>query len=78
MQKCQNQRTQRRSSASDPVAELAYQFWLERCFRDGSPEEDMFRAVCANTTKAGSLNIRPRLRLPISATAPNVAVPAEF
>jgi hypothetical protein len=38
-----------------PVAnsELAFGFWLARCFRDGSPEEDMFRAVCANSRKVG-------------------------
>jgi Protein of unknown function (DUF2934) len=26
------------------IAELAYQFWLARAFRDGSPQEDWLRA----------------------------------
>jgi hypothetical protein len=29
------------------IAALAYQFWLERGFRRGSPEEDLLRALCA-------------------------------
>jgi hypothetical protein len=29
------------------IAALAYEFWLERGFRDGSPEEDLLRALCA-------------------------------
>ena len=43
----------------DANATLAYKFWLERCFQDGSPEEDMFRAVCVN-----SGGIKPGERLP--------------
>ena len=27
------------------IADLAYQYWLARCFRDGSPEEDWLAAV---------------------------------
>ena len=29
------------------IADLAYEFWLARGFRDGSPEEDLLRALCA-------------------------------
>ena len=38
-------------------AVLAYNFWLARCFRDGSPEEDLLRAVCAN-----SIDSKPPIR----------------
>ena len=44
---------QTRTDASESHAALAYNFWLARCFRDGSPEEDLFRAVCANSMKSG-------------------------
>ena len=47
------QKHQTKADASDANASLAYNFWLSRCFRDGSPEEDLFRAVCANSTKFG-------------------------
>ena len=50
-----------RTAASDAISALAYKFWLARCFRDGSPEEDMFRAVCANSMKSG---VRSRIRQP--------------
>jgi len=30
------------------IADLAYEFWLARGFRDGSPEEDLLRALCAS------------------------------
>lgn len=30
---------------SEKIADLAFQFWLARCFRNGSPEEDFLRAV---------------------------------
>jgi hypothetical protein len=53
------QRFQTGSSEPDATAELAYKFWLERCFRDGSPEEDLFRAVCVNTMKVGLLQYKP-------------------
>jgi hypothetical protein len=72
MQKCQT-----RSTASDANAELAYKFWLERCFRDGSPEEDLFRAVCVNSMKVDLLDLSPRLRQPPPEGA-NKAVPAEY
>jgi hypothetical protein len=29
------------------IAEFAYELWLARGFRDGSPEEDLLRALCA-------------------------------
>ena len=45
-----NQNT--RTVGSDTNAALAYKFWLARCFHDGSPEEDLFRAVCAKSMKA--------------------------
>jgi hypothetical protein len=73
MQKCQT-----RSSAADAIAELAYKFWLERCFRDGSPEEDLFRAVCVNTMRVGQININSRLRQAVPEAAANEAVAAEF
>jgi hypothetical protein len=43
--------TSRKNSANgaDANAALAYKFWLARCFYEGSPEEDLFRAVCANS-----------------------------
>jgi hypothetical protein len=47
--------------ASDANSALAYKFWLARCFRDGSPEEDLFRAFCANSMKSG---VRSRTRQP--------------
>jgi len=36
------------------IAELAFEFWRARKFRNGSPEEDLFRArreVCERTEK---------------------------
>jgi len=42
-----------RSVGSDANSALAYKFWLARCFHDGSPEEDLFRAVCANSMEVG-------------------------
>ena len=58
----------------DANSELAYKYWLARCFRDGSPEEDMFRAFCANS--AVSLNHpkphshRPRVQAPTKRLTP--------
>jgi replication-associated recombination protein RarA len=48
------QQQQQRTAGSDANAALAYKFWLARCFHDGSPEEDLFRAVCANSMKIGA------------------------
>jgi hypothetical protein len=31
--------------AQREIADLAFEFWLERAFRDGSPEEDLYRAT---------------------------------
>jgi hypothetical protein len=42
-----------KQNISDANAALAYKFWRARCFHDGSPEEDLFRAVCANSMKVG-------------------------
>jgi hypothetical protein len=44
--------SQTRTAESDANSALAFKFWLARCFRDGSPEEDLFRAVCANSMKS--------------------------
>ena len=44
---------QTKTVGPDANSALAYKFWLGRCFQDGSPEEDMFRAVCANSIKVG-------------------------
>lgn len=38
---------------SDADSALAYKFWIARCFRGGSPEEDLFRAVCVNSMSSG-------------------------
>jgi len=48
-------------TASDANAALAFEFWLARCFRDGSPEEDLFRAVCANSVNQRSLKAKSEL-----------------
>jgi hypothetical protein len=34
-----------RKSVSLEIADLAYDFWLARCFKNGSPEQDFLRAV---------------------------------
>jgi len=34
-----------RKSVSLEIADLAYDFWLARSFRNGSPEQDFLRAV---------------------------------
>ena len=36
-----------KSGCQEEIAALAYEFWLARGFRDGSPEEDLLRALCA-------------------------------
>jgi hypothetical protein len=57
---------QTKTSTPDADAALAYKYWAARCFRDGSPEEDLFRAVCANSAKAGVTKPRSGSRLPSS------------
>jgi hypothetical protein len=52
---------QQRTVGPNADAALAYKFWLARCFQHGSPEEDMFRAVCANSIKV-RLSQRPSKR----------------
>jgi hypothetical protein len=47
-------------TAADANAALAYKFWGARCFRDGSPEEDLLRAVCANSINSKSTISKPR------------------
>lgn len=42
-----------RSLASNATVKLAYEFWVARCFCEGSPEEDLFRAVCVNSINSG-------------------------
>ncbi|HEY2016916.1 MAG TPA: hypothetical protein VGH38_25605 [Bryobacteraceae bacterium] len=45
------------------VADVAFDFWLERCFRNGSPEEDLLKAVLALTFRAGYGDMSPKLYL---------------
>jgi hypothetical protein len=52
--KMQQQQQQQEIAGSNANATLAFKFWLARAFHDGSPEEDMFRAVCANSIKVGA------------------------
>jgi hypothetical protein len=48
---------------SDADSALAYKFWVARCFQNGSPEEDLFRAVCSNSNPGvAKLRLRSRLR----------------
>ena len=54
--------SQQRPIAPNENAALAYKFWLARRFRDGSPEEDLFRAVCANSIKSDSTKVKSELR----------------
>jgi len=37
-------------SVSEEVADVAYQYWLARHFRDGSPELDLLRAMIEVTS----------------------------
>ena len=62
-----------RTVGSNANAALAYKFWLARCFQGGSPEEDMFRAVCANSIKGG-VRQRPSRPAAIKAKAMGSAV----
>jgi len=52
--------------ASEANAALAYKFWRARCFRDGSPEEDLLRAVCANSINSGVVMPAAHSRQPSS------------
>jgi len=56
----------------DANSALAYEFWLARCFRDGSPEEDLLRAVCVNSIKSGvkSSSLSPPNRVMRSLKSP--------
>jgi len=56
---------QTKASTPDANATLAYKFWKARCFRDGSPEEDLLRAVCANSMEIGVTKPNPRSRRPL-------------
>jgi hypothetical protein len=49
-----------KADVSDKNAALAYKFWRARCFRDGSPEEDLLRAVCANSIKSKPTISKPQ------------------
>jgi hypothetical protein len=53
---------QAKPDASDANSALAFQLWLARSFRDGSPEEDLFRAMCANSMKLSVIKRRVRDR----------------
>ena len=48
---------------SKTASALAYKFWVARCVRDGSPEEDLFGVVYANSMKSGATK---RGRIPTS------------
>ena len=48
------QRQQQKIAGSTDNATLAFELWLARGFQDGSPEEDMFRAICANSVKVSA------------------------
>jgi len=39
------------ASVSEGIAEVAYQYWLARHFRDGSPELDLMQAMIEVTSK---------------------------
>ena len=56
-----------KTAGADENSALAYKFWLARCFRGGSPQEDLFRAVCANSISCGASPVAfkasPRKRL---------------
>ena len=56
--------SQAKTAEAEQNSALAYKLWLARCFRNGSPEEDLFRAVCINTT-IGLTKRRPRSRRPV-------------
>jgi hypothetical protein len=53
--------SQARTSEAEQNSALAYKLWLARRFRNGSPEEDLFRAVCINTT-IGLTKLKPHPR----------------
>jgi hypothetical protein len=46
------------NKVADANATLAYKFWKARCFCEGSPEEELFRAVCANSMKLDGTKLR--------------------
>jgi Protein of unknown function (DUF2934) len=48
---------------SREIADLAYSFWLARCFQNGSPERDFLRAVIEITFRPTSESKAPHLFL---------------
>lgn len=50
---------------SEQNSALAYKLWLARCFTSGSPEEDLFRAVCINSNVGGA-KLKPHCRRAVS------------
>ena len=57
---------QTKTTGGNREVALAYKFWLARCFQNGSPEEDLFRAVCANSTNGGVTKLKSRSRRPVT------------
>lgn len=53
----------RPSAVSEEIADLAFRYWLARCFRNGSPEQDFLQAVLAITVHSGNACAVPRLFL---------------
>jgi hypothetical protein len=53
---------QTNTDATNANSALAYKFWLARNFRDGSPEEDLLRAVCVNSINSRSVKPKSRTR----------------
>ena len=51
-----------KAKGTDKDAALAYTFWRARCFREGSPEEDFLRAVCANSINSKPAAVRSRMK----------------
>jgi len=46
------------SEKQQKIAVLAYEFWLARAFRDGSPETDWLRADRKIRGKAGTVRLK--------------------
>jgi hypothetical protein len=46
------------SAKQRKIAALAYEFWLARAFRNGSPEQDWLRAEQAVLGKSGAATLR--------------------
>jgi len=58
-----------RTPISVEIADLAYSYWLARCFRNGSPEKDLLQAVLEVTFGPGR-NRTPNRRCAAAAVEP--------